>query len=166
MTYKKYLPGMRILKTGFSVVGSILVINLLNLLFDLQLTTFFASLSAIIIIQADRKSTVRRAIHWGLGIVVGSIISVIIFYLLAVFNLNPTSPLVLFFGTMLTIHLCYLLSLYEGIIAACIIFLTCFFITDDSYLSYIITTMIQAIVASIVVILIDIAIFPYQEIHK
>lgn len=104
--------GMRTIKTGISVflcawIGAFLVDNILNV-----------AIACMLSIQ----DTVKDSLKAGLTRIKGTILGGIIGFILV--SIAPGYPLVCGLGVILTIYICNLLDLNEGISIACITFLS------------------------------------------
>jgi uncharacterized membrane protein YgaE (UPF0421/DUF939 family) len=160
---KKLLPGLRTMKTALSIVICIISADFFSNLTGLNFVAFYGCITAVFTLQTTQENTRIRGFNRALGTIIGSFVAVIFLVIFSVTDSYVIKILLIFIGSCVTIHLCYLFSLYDGVMIACIMFLASITVADSNYMGYVVIRIIETFYGVFVAIIINNYLLPYKK---
>lgn len=140
---KKYLPGMRNIKTSIAILIDLLIFSRLNME-----NAFYACIASVVCMQQSVKGTVAAGKNRLVGTSIAALIGLIMYYI----GEKSHNPSIYFFlipvGVTITIQICVLMKCQSSVSIACIVYisiLTSHRLAGDS-ITYPLTRIIETFV--------------------
>lgn len=145
---QKKLPGKRNIKTAITVIFVIYTLKLINILIPtVEITGFYASIAAVFTIATTDQESKTKGFSRLYGTIIGGIIGIILYSIAIEFhNINiNVDYLFIFIGTIIIIHVCYILQIPQGIQGGMVLLIAAFTQVQDDYIIYAIVRTLETI---------------------
>ncbi len=160
---KKYLPGLRIIKTAIAITFCALTANILSSFVGYNISFFYAGITVVFVMQKSEKESKEQIHARTMGTIIGGIVALFITFLrIEVFN-NNLDLFFLFIGIVLIIQLLNLMNFKTGIVIATIMMLASFNDRDSTYFIYIIFRCLETLYGAYVAYFINKFFMPIKE---
>ncbi len=160
---KKYLPGLRIIKTALAITFCALSANILSDFIGQNVSFFYAGLTVIFVMQKSEKESKEQIHARTMGTIIGGLVALFITFLrIDIFN-NNFDLFFLFIGVILVIQILNLMNFKTGVVIATIMMLASFNDRENSYSYYIVFRCLETLYGAYVAYFINKFIFPLKE---
>ncbi len=160
---KKYLPGLRIIKTALAITICALTANIVSNFVDYNISFFYAGLTVIFVMQKSEKESKEQIHARTMGTIIGGLVALFITFLrIDIFN-NNLDLLFLFIGVILVIQILNLMNFKTGVVIATIMMLASFNDRESTYFFYIVFRCLETLYGAYVAYFINKFFLPLKE---
>ncbi len=160
---KKYLPGLRIIKTALAITICALTTTIISNIISTEISFFYAGLTVIFVMQKSEKESKEQVRARTMGTIIGGLVALFITFLrIDIFN-NNFDLIFLFIGIVLVIQILNLMNFKTGVVIATIMMLASFNDRENTYSFYIAFRCIETLYGAYVAYFINKFFMPFKE---
>lgn len=160
---KKYIPGMRIIKSALSVTICILIANIIFNKTSIEITGFYAGIAALFTLEGTFAESKNKGKSRVIGTLIGGSVALCIYYFNVHLTNNNFEVIFIFIGIIIAIQLCNVTNNQAGTMAAGVAFLASMTISADNYEFYILIRTLETMYGVCVALVVNKYFFPYEK---